>query len=128
MPLNRPFVYAVPVTIAANSVNSASFLVGIGQTFDLYRILTDNVTSGLNVTGLRDSTGLQYTFASTSAPIPMNQLGYPGKANMFNVFEFVKPLTLIGQLQFIIDVQNSGGTSQTVNFAFIGFMTVGGGG
>jgi len=127
MALARSFIYASQLTVAATPVSSTSFLVGVGQSFKLDNIFVDNSSSSLYIIGLRDSTGLQYVSAGTSNPIPIAQAAYPSKPNHLNAFAFVEPLMLVGQLQFLVDVQNTGGSSQTINFAFVGYMQVGGG-
>jgi hypothetical protein len=128
MALNRPFTYAVQVTTPASSIATGSILVGVGEQFDLYRILADAVSTSLNVVGLRDSTGLQYVVASTSQPIPTTLIFNPTRYADTNVFEFVKPISLIGQVQFLIDLQNTSASSITINLALVGYKTVGGGG
>jgi len=128
MALNRPFTYAVQVVVPGTSIATGSVLVGVGEQFDLYRILADAVSTSLNVVGLRDSTGLQYVVASTSQPIPTTLIYNPARYADTSVFEFVKPISLIGQVQFLIDLQNTSASSITINLALVGYKTVGGGG
>jgi len=126
MALNRPFVYATSTPVGANSTATASFLVGVGETFDLYKIFTDGAHNGVNIIQVRDSTGLQYVVASTSQPIPVAELVYPGKANPTNLFEFVDKLVLVGQVQFLVDLNNTTATADTVQLFFVGYKHVAG--
>jgi hypothetical protein len=128
MALNRPFTYAVQIITPASSIATGSILVGVGEQFDLYRILADATSQYLFVVGLRDSTGLQYVVASTSQPIATNLIFSPTRPSDTNVFEFVKPISLIGQVQFLIDLQNTYTNPITINLALVGYKTVGGGG
>jgi hypothetical protein len=126
MALNRPFTYTAQVVVASTSVNTASVIVGVGQTLDVYEVFVDNVAATLFVVGLHDSTGLQYSNAAIANPIPMAQLISAAKVNPKNIFEFPKPINLVGQIILLIDVQNTAGVGATVNFAVKGFLTIAG--
>ncbi len=98
--------------LAANGSTTLSYTVPPQEKLTIFDLFFDS-TGAFNITGIRDSTGRQYTNASPSTEIPSAVLKDGATANI-GMNPFIKPLEVPGSVTIYIDVEDSSGAQNTI--------------
>ncbi len=108
-----PFLIPLTVVLAANGVGNLSFAVP--QNWILHiRQWWFTSTGIFRINQLQDSTGVNYTNATQSVPIPSTFLQNPGNA-FLSINTFLHDIDLDGGKSIIIQVQDTSVAGNTIN-------------
>lgn len=107
-----PYSLVLEATLTSGGTATVSYPVPVGESLELTDMIF--VSTGIfNITGIRDSSGRNYTNASLSVEIPSSVL--KSGANAFNAHNpFSIPLVIEGGTVFYIDLEDSSAAGNTV--------------
>lgn len=119
-----PYLELAQVVLAANGTGTFSQPIPNTQKLSLKEWVYSS-TGAFQVTGIRDSSGRNYTNASPSIPIPSALL--PSAANNFNAIHWFEPeLVIPGNIILYIDFKDTSGAGNTINLLLRGKLEVAG--
>ena len=111
-----PYFLTLRQTIATNAFGSLTHPVPPNEGLKIIGFRHTS-TGTFNLTGIRDSTGMQYTNASPTNEVPSTHLQPAIEADIAFT-EFETPLELRGGTTFYWDLEDSSGAPNTVIFTF----------
>ena len=108
----RPFWFTDTIALGANATADAILPVSSGEIGRIKRLVF-SASGAFSITGLKDSTGLAYSNARVSDPIPSTAL-VDAAIDLAGIQEFEPPLELEGPNQLTITILDTSGSANTV--------------
>lgn len=113
-----PYFLQLSITLGGNGTGTITYTVPRNETLSL-RQIRYNSTSTFNITDIRDSTGRNYTNASSSNAIPSAVI-QDGGSNTIGIQEMQPDLVIEGAGTFYIDLADTSGANNTVQVTLVG--------
>lgn len=108
----RPFWHSDTVVLTSGGSGTIRFDIGAGEK-GVFKRAQFKATGGFSITGMRDSSGLQFSNASPAEPIPSTMLK-TGVTDIEQTQYFDPPLEIIGPAALLIDILDTSGAGNTV--------------
>lgn len=108
----RPFWFTATIALGASASADAILTVSSGETGRLKRLVFQS-SGAFSITGLKDATGLAYSDARASDPIPSTALVID-QPDLAGVQHFDPPLELEGPNQLTITLLDTSAAANTV--------------
>ena len=108
----RPFWFSVSIALGANASGTANIPVSSGEVGRIRRLIF-SASGAFSITGLKDATGLAYSNANVSNPIPSTSLVID-QPDLAGVQHFDPPLDLQGPNQLELTLLDTSGSGNTV--------------
>ncbi len=108
----RPFWFTDTIALGASAAGDAILTVSSGETGRIRRILFES-TGAFSITGLKDATGLAFSDARASDPIPSAALVID-QLDLAGVQHFDPPLELEGPNQLTLSLLDTSAAPNTV--------------
>ncbi len=108
----RPFWFTDTIALGANAAGDAILEVSSGEIGRIRRLIFTS-SGAFSITGLKDATGLAYSNARVSDPIPSTTLVID-QPDLAGVQHFDPPLDLEGPNQLTVTLLDTSGSANTV--------------
>ncbi len=114
---DAPYFMTDTQVLGAAGTGTWGFDVPVNEAYDLYDIRF-TATGAFDVRDIRDSSGVHYTNASSTDPVPSTQFQNGASPNL-GFASFPTPLHLAGGTSLRIDLFDTSGAGNTIRITFL---------